>query len=183
MSVLKSEVKIATTQEIGVRMDDLLDEAQGEVHRAMGGQSALMEAVKQVQLLHGHVDKDIDESKYDLDVGSKIKLYVTRAVTILESMSQQLSNVQFTKRGKVEALQRVVHQIKSIQDAEKTKLESLQTVPPENQLANKERVIGQHPGQSLKDLRLAESTKNVTAPAITPPKQRNRKEKTNGRHA
>jgi hypothetical protein len=129
-SALKAEVKVGTAHEIGVRMDDLLDVAKRDMERAIGAQNALLDGSKIVLSLHGVVDKEIDAGTLDLEMAKKVKLYVTRAVTALESLAQRAANIQQVTNGRVQGLQAAVGSIKTFHDQEKAALDALVAAPP-----------------------------------------------------
>lgn len=160
-SALKSEVKIAAAQEIGVRMDDLLEEAIAEVHQAAGAQTALLEAAKAIAKLHEHVSTDMDGGLYPLDVGAKIKAYVNRAITALESLAQRAGNMQMTAHGRKQALEKVVLSVKSFKDNETTKLAEIHLSEKTSSAKITETRI---PQVTIKERRLAEEAAVVDAP-------------------
>jgi hypothetical protein len=151
-SVAKTEVRISVAQEIGIRMDDLREGAQAEVHQAAGAQAALQEASKAVHRLNDHVAADLEGHLYGDDVASRVKLYIGRAVAALDTLAQRASNMQMTANGRVQALTVAVQSVKTFQDAEKIKME--RDVEAEARELT-----------SLKDRRLAEE---ASAPAVVP---------------
>lgn len=174
-SVLKSEVKIATAQEIGVRMDDLLDEATSEINQAAGAQAALLEAAKIVTKLHDHVGTDLDGGLYPLDVGAKIKAYINRAVTALEALSQRAGNMQIAANGRKQAFEKVVNSVKVFKENEVLRLDTLRI--REKELvefpANTgPRTEGRAPGPTIKEQRRTEEATVISDTLIVPEKKK-----------
>ena len=175
-SALKAEVKVGTAHEIGVRMDDLLDVAKRDMERAIGAQNALLEGSKIVLSLHGVVDKEIDAGTLDLEMAKKVKLYVTRAVTALESLAQRAANIQQVTNGRVQGLQAAVGSIKTFHDQEKAALDALAAAPPAEPPVPP--TLGEVAGETrpaplltIKQRRLAEAGSQAAAKAV-PSKQR-----------
>jgi len=117
----KSEIKAAAAHDIGARVDDLLEEAQREAYRASGAQAALLEAAKVIQKLHGYIDDDVDKGVCDLVAAKLAKIYVTRAMAAVESMSQRANNIQVAAQGRTQGLEAVVRSVKTYHDVEKAK--------------------------------------------------------------
>lgn len=160
-SVIKSETKIATAQDIGVRMDDLLEQARTEVAQMSGAQAALNESAKAVAKLLVTVDSDVDGGLLDLQQAKFAKLYVNRAVSVLENLARHTSNMMMTANGKVTAFEKSVQSVSSYQEAEKTRLKTALTeIATEGSLDP----VASRPGQSIKERRLAEDAAAV-APA------------------
>jgi hypothetical protein len=150
---MKSEIKAAAAHDIGVRVDDLLEEAQREAYRASGAQAALLEAAKMIQKLHGYVDEDVEKGLYDLVAAKWAKVYVTRAMAAMESMSQRANNIQLAAQGRVQGLETVVQSVKTYHDVEQAKAV---VVAPD----------GNGPGPSIKERRQAEDRDAAPPPPL-----------------
>lgn len=162
---MKSEIKAAAAHDIGVRVDDLLEEAQREAYRASGAQAALLDAAKMIQKLHAYVDEDVEKGVCDLVAAKLAKTYVTRAITAVESMSQRANNIQLAAQGRVQGLETVVRSVKTYHDVEQAKASAPHPVATEVEAAT-------GPGPSIKERRQAEDReKGDTVPA-SPPKKR-----------
>lgn len=155
-NILKSEIKIGTAQEIGVRIDDLLEETMREVDQAAGAHTAFIEAAKAVAKLHTHVDADLETETYALDVGARIKQYITRATVLLENLAQQTSNIHKTALGKKQAFEKTIQSIKTFQDHETTKLKA--TLATQQSTSETSEAVKQELPRklSIKEQRLAE---------------------------
>lgn len=157
MSVLKSELKMLVTHEVGVRVDDSLEVAKKDLAMLEGRQTGFADGAKAVETLLTHVDKDVTEEKLDVDTATKVKLYVTRAVHALNNLAQQVSNQRIAQTGKVQGLEQTVALLKNMVDAERAKTEALQTAEATAAPTNpRERAEGARPAASIKELRLAE---------------------------
>lgn len=171
MSVLKSELKMMVTHEVGVRVDDSLEVAKKDLAMLEGRQTGFADGAKAVETLLVHVDKDVNEEKLDVDTATKVKLYVTRAVHALNNLAQQTANQRIAQTGKVQGLEQTVTLLKNMVEQERAKAEALkesETAPPP---ANpRERAEGARPAPSLKEQRLAEEAAELKAAA--PPKRR-----------
>lgn len=144
-NTIKSGIKAAAAHDIGMRVDDLLEEAQREAYRASGAQAALLEAGKMIQKLHGYVDEDVEKGLYDLVAAKWAKVYVTRAVAAMESMSQRANNIQIAAQGRVQGLETVVQSVKTYHDVEQAKAVAVVVAPNAD-----------GPGPSIKERRQAE---------------------------
>jgi hypothetical protein len=171
-SVLKSEVKIATAHDIGVRMDDLLEQAKSEVAQLAGAQTALNESAKAVAKLLTAVDADVDGGMYDLQTAQTAKLYVNRAVAVLENLARQTSNMVLAANGKVTAFEKSVQSVSTYQDAEKGRLKAVLATlaapvepPGDSPKAETSADVATRPGSSIKERRRAEEAAAVTAGA------------------
>jgi hypothetical protein len=171
-SAEKSEIKAAAAHDIGVRVDDLLEEAQREAYRASGAQAALLDAAKMIQKLHEHVDKDVSDGAYDLVAAKWAKVYVTRAMAAVESMSQRANNIQLAAQGRVQGLQEVVRSVKSFHDLEVARAAA---PPPVNVPGTGEPA---RPGPTVKEIRQAEDREKAdTVPPPAPPKKKRKPRK------
>lgn len=165
-NTLKSEVKIATAHDIGVRMDDLLEAAKNEVAQASGAQAALNESAKAVAKLLAVVDTDITGGLLDLEQAKFAKLYVNRAVAVLENLARHTSNMLMTANGKVAAFEKSVQSVSVYQEAEKTKMRQVLEAPAAAATDEGAVPVVEHvtrPGMTLKERRLAEE-RNQAAP-------------------
>lgn len=159
MSILKSELKQLVTHEIGVRVDDALDGARRELHALEGRQTAFMDSAKAVELLLGHVDKDVTEEKYDLTVAEQVKKYLVRASNVLQNLSRESTNMVIAQTGKVQGFAHTVALLKGMIDAEKAKAVAL--VVPEVPVAHPAGSGEEGRPSSIKALRLAEEAKEA----------------------
>jgi hypothetical protein len=163
MSLEKTEARAAGIHEVGMRMDDLLESAQQEVHRCEGAALGLLQASKPIQELAGHVEDDIKAGKLDgletLQVAEVIKRYIARSAQIIENLSHKARNQQLAAMGQVQGMQTAVAITKKMFDAEQAKGAAIAAVEatPEGQDTDlRHRPEGVRPPMSIKAQRLAE---------------------------
>lgn len=168
MSILKSEVKIGAVHEIGCRLDDNLETVTKDMHKSDGIVSALSQAVGIVDALNREADKEINEGNMDLEVGSKVRSYLSRASSTLNAQLKAAEQNKNVIAGKVQAFQHAVQVTKKYKDEEMSKLQVLQAALAKGFLRqddsgetvksdeNSARPDGVHPGLSLKQRRIAE---------------------------
>mgnify|MGYP007017457395 FL=1 len=148
-------------------MDDMLEQARTECAQMSGAQTALNESAKAVVKLLTTVDADVESGSMDLQTAKMAKLYVNRAVAILENMARHTSNLIMTANGKVTALEKAVQSVSSYQETERVKMQvtlsELETTPNVSEPAAR-------PGLSIKERRQAEDRINAppVAAVVTP---------------
>lgn len=148
-SLLKSEVKIGTAQEIGIRMDDLLDQARQEIHNTSGALAALNEAIRAVAKLLDIADGDLATETLHTEAVKPVKLYINRAIAILENLSRHTGNMQMTANGRVQAFEKAVQAVKTYQETERERLHHV--------IANIEKSAeATRPATTVKEQRLTE---------------------------
>jgi hypothetical protein len=153
-SLLKSEVKIGTAQEIGIRMDDLLAQAHQEVQNTSGALAALQEATKAVAKLLDIIDTDIANDVLNLETSKPVELYVNRAVAILENLSRHTGNMQMTANGRVHAFEKAVQSISTYQETERSRLRTM--LANIEKAGNSDNPDATRPAELLKNQRLTE---------------------------
>ena len=124
MNPLKSEAKIETAHTIGCRLDDALEALQKEQLKFEGASQGLAQAAQAIEALTQHVDKDIDEEQFDLQVGGHIKKYLIRASQVAINLSKQADNNRLLTLGKTLAMETSVKIVKKVHDEEVTKAEN-----------------------------------------------------------
>jgi cell division FtsZ-interacting protein ZapD len=152
-SLLKSEVKISTAQEIGIRMDDLLEQARQEVQNTSGALAALNEATRAISKLLDIAEEDITNETLDIAAGKSVSFYINRAITILENLSRHTGNMQITANGRVQAYERAVQSVSAYQETERDRLRALLA---HIEKTGKDNTEATRPDPSLKEQRLAE---------------------------
>lgn len=170
MGLEKAEMRAAGIHDVGVRMDDLLEASRKEVVQCEGASLGLLQAVKAVNDLNPHVDKDVDEGKFDLETAKLIKLYLGRASQATQNLAQNARNQQMIAAGRVQAFETSVAVTKKMYDAESQRAAAI--AEAESDPANmtlRSRPAGVHPPRTLKEMRLAEEgagqVQEVTLPA------------------
>lgn len=169
MSIEKSEIKILTAQEIGVRLDDLVEAATKEEATLSGAKQALTTAAMKVEELQKHVEKDLDEGKIDLEQQKLIKPWIDRAAGVIRNLATQAEVNQLQARGKIMAFKQSVAEVKRVQDVEKAKVEAAKA-PPDTLIEGQpaKRAPGQHPGDPLAKRRRRPNLRAVPAEAPAP---------------
>lgn len=174
MSKLKSEVKAATLHEVGMKLDDVLEAAERELHTLEGGKQALHMGQKKVEQHLANVDRDVQEGKLDLEQATLIKRWVTQCVHILENLALQAEVQMYQAQGKVVGAKHVVAVAKSLYDREKAHLDALSQAEVRTEALvalepaeGRQRVVGTHPGDPLA-ARRAEAAVAKAAEAVKP---------------
>lgn len=161
MSVLKSELKMLVSHELGARVEDTWEVAKKDLAILEGRQGAFLDGATAVEALMGFVDKDIDEGKLDLVAADIVKRYLMRAGNALKNLGQQAANMKVAQAGKISGLDQAMAIIKKEVDAERTKIEALKAAasvpPPENP---RDRPVGEAP-LSIKAQRLDEEAREA----------------------
>lgn len=166
MSILKAELKMMVTHEVGVRVDDSLEVAKKDLAMLESRQVTFGDAAKAIETLLQHVDKDLEEEKLPEEVAQHVKRYIVRGVSALQNLAQQAANNRMAQTGRVQGLEQTVVLLKNMVDAERAKAEALRAAETAPEPMNpKDRVNGQHPAATIKELRLAEAAQEAAPPA------------------
>lgn len=179
MSLLKSEVKLSAVNEIGCRLDDVLENATQDLYRAEGSVSALKQAVSSLENLLKILDKELNDKEVNLESCGTIKSYFNRSIATVSNLVSAAETNRQTQVGKIQGFQQAVQVAKKYKDEELNKLHVLQaaiqsnaeekekepqvsvesTQEPQKQIPP--RPVGVRPGPSIKAQRLAEQLKEV----------------------
>lgn len=161
MSLLKSEAKLSAVNELGCRLDDVLEGSTQDLYRSEGAVSGLKQAVSSLEGLLKILDKELNDNEVDLNACKIIKSYVDRArITVVNLATNAELNRQ-SQVGKIQGFQQAVAIAKKYKDEELNKLQMIKTAI-DNKLDNSEstsaegRQSGAPPGPSIKSRRLAE---------------------------
>lgn len=176
MSIEKSKVKVNVINELGNKFDDMLDRFKQDSMRYEGAKSGLKQAAKAIEGLTGHVDRDIKEDKYSIEVAAHVKKYIMHAIGILDNLATTAEISYHRTLGSIEATNTTIRVAKNMMDVENNKI-----IAQESAVANEEdygeslvpRATGMHPGNPLadinnrrnvsKDLNTEESKEETTA--------------------
>lgn len=166
MSLDKFDVKMGTASEIGNRMDDMREATIQELHRLEGTVTAFQAAAVSLETLGSHVNKDIEEGKFDLEVAKHIQRYTTRAHQLVLNLSKQAENNRMTQQGKVYGLEAAIKVTKKYHDDEASKIMTLRLALQAQKLVERDgslesvgtgaSPVGVHPNMTLKEQRLLE---------------------------
>lgn len=174
MSLLKSEVKLSAVNELGCRLDDVLENATQDLYRSEGAVSALKQAVSSLENLLKILDKELNDKEVDLESCATIKSYFNRSILTMSNLASSAETNRQTQIGKIQGFQQAVQVAKKFKDEELNKLHVLQaaiqansseqegvaqsSIEPssEPQKSVPSRPVGVRPGPSIKAQRLAE---------------------------
>jgi hypothetical protein len=184
MSIEKAQVKVGTAHEIGCRLDDALEAATKDLYRLEGAAQAFRQAAQSVEGLAKHVDREMDEGKFDLETAKLIKKYVERAHQMMTNLTMQADNNRMAQTGKVSGAEAAVQLVKKFRDDEERKAEALRVAlaaraaEAEAPVADEgPRPVGLRPGASIKERRLAEELAAQAPPEPLPEEPRKKKSK------
>jgi len=184
MNIEKAQMKMGTAHEIGCRLDDSRESYLKEVSHWEGANAASLQVARGIEDLAKHVDKDIDEGQYDLEMGARIKKYLTRAATVANSVAAQAGQQSLLARGKVQAMEASLVLVRKLHDEEQKRVEAFEKAVASGQIriesdGTQQAVIpvnipGVRPGMSIKEQRLAEDAAQtqVETPPALPEKKR-----------
>lgn len=175
MNLGKAEVKIDVANELGCRLDDMLEGAQKELYRVEGSIRAFQAMGQAIDGLMKIVDQEMDEGKFDLDGAAHIKRFVKRAHQMTINLTLQSENNRFMQMGRIQGAEMSVQVTKKFKDDEISKVATLQKALEENRAKSANgshemvaddgpRPVATRPGASIKERRLAEETV-LTSPA------------------
>jgi hypothetical protein len=186
VSLLKAQVRVAVTNDIGADLDDQLEQARREAQQQEGAKAAYATAQKAVEQLLTHLKKDIEDGKYGPEQGVDISRWIQRAMAVCDGLGAQATQILIAKNGALAQNERLVSIVKKRLDGEVEKLRELEL------LARAQRAAGLEPAQesdptapsapkSIKQIRLEEAAREAEAaaqaaePAPTPPASANGK--------
>lgn len=165
MNVEKAELKIAVATDLGAAVEDIFEAARKDMYRQEGAVTSFGQAAKACELMAEHVNKDVDDGVYGLEVAEKIKLYLTRAANAQRNLGRNAENLGMAASGKVAALEGAVALISKYRDVERMKIAAARLINPEDP---SEVELGQRPGLSIKEQRLAEAQQLAAAEPPAP---------------
>lgn len=152
--MIPSEIKMHMAQEIGTRLDDMLDGAKREVAIYEGSKQALGLAHSKVSDHLKYIDKDLEEGKLDLEQSVLVKRYIGQVLGILQNLCTGADVQKLQAQGKVLAFESSVKTTKSAFDIEKARVamsKPAEGIAGESAALSliRERATGEHPGDPL----------------------------------
>ena len=176
MTLETAKIRAQVAHEIGVRLDDALEAARGETVRWEGSNQGLLMGQKAILGLLPHVDRDIEEGKYDLQTATAVKLYINRCAQVCANMAVQSSTQRAMSQGQIQMGEANVKVLKKFHEEELRRVEAIAAAEAESRAAGKlageeesvdlrSRPAGVHPPASIKQQRLAEEAEAVQAAA------------------
>lgn len=169
MNPLKAEMKMGVLHDVGVRMDDKLDEANRRLYAHGGAKQALRIVAKNISALAELVKKDMDNEDLpveQLKVAEYVNKMISRACEMCIGAAQHQENLEITAQGAVQAYEEVVAALKKDIDQEETKLKNYQEAMAEAEVDvegvvsapdARSRPAGMRPGMSIAAQRKAEA--------------------------
>jgi hypothetical protein len=176
MTLETAKIRAQVAHEIGVRLDDALEAARGETVRWEGSNQGLLMGQKAILGLLPHVDRDIEEGKYDLQTATAVKLYINRCAQVCANMAVQSSTQRAMSQGQIQMGEANVKVVKKFHEDELRRAEAIAAAEAESRAAGKSvgeeesvdlrsRPSGVHPPASIKQQRLAEEAAEAKAEA------------------
>lgn len=175
---LKSEAKIHAVNEVGCRLDDLLEQSRKQLFKDEGALEAYKSMSEMVDNFLRVLDKELAEKQVDLTVHKTIKDYYARIRQSVKNSTNAAEIKLQSQAGKIQAFEQSVMTAKRYKDEEvrnyqtlKQTLVSIATeeiakeklATEESQAADEEkpqRKVGERPSSSIKMRRLAEEMLN-----------------------
>jgi hypothetical protein len=134
MNLGKSEVKVEVANEIGCRLDDMLEASQKDLYRLEGAAKAFQSMGQAIDGLFKIVDQEMDEGKFDLEAAAHIKRFIKRAHQMSINLNLQAENNRFMQLGRIQGAEQAVNVAKKFKDEELSKALVLQKALEENRL-------------------------------------------------
>lgn len=151
MSFLTPELKQQVVHEVGVRVEDAMEAAKGEVHLIEGRQTAFLEAAQLSEMLSASLNKDVDAGTLTMDEAKKLMPYLTKLAQQFRQLTVQMANQRNLAAGKVQGLEQTVKLLNNMVEIEKAKQARMVQPPPESAGGNPaHRFVG------MKERRMAE---------------------------
>lgn len=158
MNLDKSDVKVGAANEIGCRLDDMLESQTKDLYRHEGMVTAFRAGALAVENLEKLIDAEMDEGKVELETAVLLKRWVARARHVLTNLSQQADNNRIMQTGKISAMESAVAATKKFKEEEMARAATLRVALQAKQAAGDHVVADEigRPGMTIKEQRLAE---------------------------
>lgn len=127
MSLLKSEAKLSAVNELGSRLDDVLENANKDLQKEEGAVTALKNAVASLDNLLKMISKELDDKLVDLETQVLIKKYFDKARATVTTMAAVAENSRQAQVGKIAAFQQAVGIAKKYRDEEFRKFSAMKS--------------------------------------------------------
>jgi len=160
VSVLKQQIRVAVTNDIGADLDDQLEAAKVEVQQQEGAKAAYATAEKLIGQLLPHLQQDLNDGKIPMETASVVSKWVQRAMGVCTTLHAQATNAVIAKSGAVLQTEKLVGLVKKRFDAERAKLIELEKEASEQPVldaASEGRPEGRRAPVSIKEQRLREA--------------------------
>ena len=124
-SLVKSEVRISTANEIGVRMDDALEAAKSDIARCDGAGSAAVKIASDIETLCAQAQKDIDEGRMDLEQGKLVLSWLQRSKSVADRHAAASQQARVLSQGRVAGYEQAVAMIAKFKGDEENKVRAV----------------------------------------------------------
>jgi len=124
-SLAKAEVRIHTANEIGVRMDDALEAAKGDVSRADGSGAAAVKIADGIDGVIAAVQKEIDGGTLDLEQGKLVTSWLMKAKGVASSFVAGSHQAKAMAQGRVMGFEAAVASVSKFKTDEENKVRSI----------------------------------------------------------
>jgi hypothetical protein len=124
-SLVKSEVKIETVNDLGNRLDDMKEATEKDLYRLEGATKAFQSMGQAIDALFKIVDQEMDEGKFDLEQAEHIKRFIKRAHQMSINLSMQSENNRIMQLGKLQAMDAALGVAKKMREEEMAKVATL----------------------------------------------------------
>ena len=129
MSIQKSELQAAMANNIGASIEDRLESIQNEIQQYDGAHQALGQAMKSLNSLFQHVDKDVEDGKYEgkdgpLEIAAVAKDYIKKAIGMVDNLATSSKIQGIRARGKAEGVQAAMDVVKKVKDHAEAKVQA-----------------------------------------------------------
>jgi len=163
----KALIKVGTANQIGVLIDDQLEQAESGPATCAACSSACIDAAKKVRGLVDIVQAEVDAGELDAAEAKAAIKYLTRAVTVVESESRAWALRKHQADGVVRGLKAAVAAVKRVHDEEARKAaaapEGESTADDRREERRKARAARKKPASSKKKTTKKKSSKKSTA--------------------
>jgi hypothetical protein len=128
VSPLKSQVKIGTINELGLKYDDMRESAEKDIIRKEGYHVALNELQQStLKSVFERIDADRDEGKLDLETAGRCKEYVLKVHAAIDNLRIMNEKHRLIAEGRVVGLREAITFAAKVLDAEKAKLQAAES--------------------------------------------------------
>jgi hypothetical protein len=182
----KTEVKRGTLVAVGSKVEDLIDSAEARAHEARGAKTAIRAHVKNLLAISTAADQEVGKSIPDLETLKLVKEWLGKAIAATDNLAGHLENVELQIRGEVvgqkaihDHIQKMVKMIDGTEERIKEAITSGEVVAAKGGLETApgaRRMMGVHPGSTIKTQRLAEE-KAASSTKKTPRKKKTARKK------
>jgi flavin-binding protein dodecin len=137
-----------TVDEIGRRLEAMLETVQRDLYRLEGTVQALKQAAQVLKSMLRQIEDDQSAGKFPVEVSQHIRHYVERAHKTLLQLSSEVGGTESLQRGKVEALQIALEVVRGFR-LESPVNRSEHEMPPQTQPLPKSAIYSGPPKSGL----------------------------------